>query len=365
MLTLRAANTVYSTGQRRLWRSLDVGLALSDRAAHLVAGQLHGGQYSVVAAGELAFAQSFSEQPVAAVQATRKWLTQELGYCPGQVVTTVPAVAMDYEAIELPSNSAESATAINSQDWAILAAQSLEQLLGADASQVAYDYWVNNPSADTATTITLHLVWTAEETASILGRGLSAGGRELRTLGTPLSALARCSTWTSPDDSVLLVDIEDTAVTLVWCKQGEPRYVRNQIQFTDQTAVEALVARRGISLSTAATTLTRWGLASDSDLPPLAEVVAACLHDWLERLCFEVQRTVRYLVGQLGRVAPPRIALCGSSATIAGLAPWLSDRLDLPVTTVTPPAVVLWKSAQPYDPSYALALANALEARWQ
>jgi len=366
MLTLQSAGAPNATRQRRVWRSLDVGLALGDRAAHLVAGQVQAGQYRVVAAGQLTFEQPFSEQPAAAVQATRKWLTEELGYCPSQVVTTVPAVAMDYEAIELPSAAGEPATSTDSQDWNALAAQSLEQLLGADADQAAYDFWVSQPSTlATAMPPTLHLVWTAAETATLLGRGLAAGGRELRTLGTPLSALARCSSWNSPDDSVLLVDIEDTAVTLVWCQQGEPRYVRNQIQFTDQTAVETLVARRGVSLSTATTTLTHWGVSPHSDLPPLGEVVTACLHDWLERLCFEIQRTVRYLVGQQPRASSPSVALCGSSATIGGLAPWLSDKLDLRVTTVTPPAVVLWKSAQPYDPSYALALANALEARWQ
>lgn len=366
MLTLRTAKTMNSTGQRRLWRSLDVGLALADHAAHLIAGQVQAGQYNVVAAGQLTFKQPFSEQPAAAVQATRQWLTEELGYCPSQVVATVPAVSMDYEAIELPSAAAEPTSSTDARDWDALAAQSLEELLGADADQAAYDYWVSNPTTTrTALAPTLHLVWTAVETASLLGRGLAAGGRQLRTLGTPLSGLARCSSWNSPDDSVLLVDIEETTMTLVWCQQGEPRYVRNQIQFTDQTAVEALVARRGLSLSTAATTLTHWGLSPTSDLPPLAEVVSACLHEWLERLCFEIQRTVRYLVGQQQPAAAPRVALCGSSATIGGLAPWLSERLGLPVTTVTPPAVVVWKSAQPYNPSYALALANALEARWQ
>lgn len=366
MLTLRTVKTMNSTGQRRLWRSLDVGLALTDHAALLIAGHEQAGQYNVVAAGQLTFEQPFSEQPAAAAQATRKWLTEELGYCPSQVVATLPAVAMDYEAVEVPSAAAEPATSIDSQDWSALAAQSLDELLGADADQVAYDYWFSDPTTTpTALAPTLHLVWTAAETASLLGRGLAAAGRQLRTLGTPLSALARCSSWNSPDESVLLVDIEDTTLTLVWCQQGEPRYVRNQIQFTDQTAVEALVARRGLSVNTAAITLTHWGVSPQSDLPPLGEVVTACLHDWLERLCYEIQRTVRYLIGQQPRAASPRVALCGSSATIGGLAPWLSDKLDLPVTTVTPPAVVVWKSAQPYNPSYAVALANALEARRQ
>jgi len=365
MLTLRATSTAAPPRQRRLWGSLDVGLAFQERSAHLVAGQMHAGRYTVVAAAQLALAQAFSEQPVAALQATKKWLTEELGYCPGQVVATLPSDAMDYEAIELSATAAESASGAGSSDWAAMAAESLEHLLGSEAGQATYDYWVSQSTAVLPAPPMLHLVWTAEETARLLGQGLAVGGRMLRSLGTPLSALARCSTWTQPEDSVLVVDIEDTTVTLIWCQQGEPCYVRHQIQFTDRSAAASLAARRGVSRQTAESTLVRWGICPDSDLPPLGEVVASCLQDWLERLCYEIQRTVRYLVVQQGRALSPRIALCGSSATILGLAPWLSNALGLSVVAVTPPSAVRWKSAQPYDPSYAMALANALEARWQ
>lgn len=373
MLSLPTKKSVSSPVPRRLWRSLDVGLAFSDRAAYMVAGQLLGGRYVVVGSGRLAFEKAISADPDSAVRATRKWLTEELGYCPGQVVATLPAVLMDYEAIELGSPAASPELSSLPQDFSRLAADSLSQLLGAEAAYATYDYWItpvsssespSSPNSGRQTTV-LHLIWTAQATATILGRGLAVASRQLRTLGTPLSALARCSLWSHPHDSVLLVDIEDSTVTLVWCQDGEPCYVRNQIQFSTRSAAETLAARRGISVRTAETALMHWGLSPDSELPPVGEVVSACLHDWLERLCFEVQRTTRYLSGQYGPSACPRIALCGAAANMAGLAPWLSQALGIPVSPVTPPPSIEWQSAQPYDPRYAMALANAWEARWQ
>lgn len=372
MLSLPSKKSLSPPSSRRLWRSLDVGLAFSERAAYLVAGQLLGGRYVVVGSGRLAFDTSISADPSGAVQATRKWLTEELGFCPGQVVATVPAVLMDYEAVDL-GNLAPPDQAPEGHDYGRLATHALGQVLGAEAAHATHDFWVTHPprpdsSASTTSgcqTSMLHLVWTAQTTAMTLGRGLAVGGRELRTLSTPLSALARCSSWNNPHAAVLLVDIEDTTVSLVWCQNEEPHYVRNQIQFATQSPAESLASRRGISIRTAQTTLTRWGLSPDSDLPPLCEVVSACLHDWLERLSFEIQRTIRYLSGQHGPTACQRIALCGPSAAISGLAPWLQAALGLPVATVTPPPSIEWKSAQPYDPGYAMALANAWEARWQ
>jgi len=327
-----------------------MGLAFGNYDVRMVLCHNRGDEHDVVRAAKFHLTTAFSDNPLLAAQATSEWLRREVGFGLGKIVATLPSATMDYELIDLSPDQAEPT------QIAEIAVQAMDELLGEDLAQATYDYWVDRQAAEPV----LHLTWMPRETAVQVGTGLAGSGWTLLALDVPAVSLARSGGFHEPADSVLMVEIIEAEATFVWSSAGEPRYLRNGIHFASHSAAALVAQRRGISPSTAETALANWGLQHDPHTPPLAELHEACLHDWLERLGFEIHRTVRFVQGRHFLAAPPQIVLCGAGAAIPGLPEWMSKHLGMAVAAASLPNNVRWQSAEPYDVGYAAAVANAL-----
>jgi Tfp pilus assembly PilM family ATPase len=230
----------------------------------------------------------------------------------------------------------------------------MRELLGDDAAQVSYDFWVTEASQTT----TMHLAWTPRDLVTEVAEGLRRSRWRVKAIDLPVAALARLGQFSDRPESQLIVDVSHADANFVWSKFGEPNYLRTRISLGGQPPTAILAARRQISLAAAETSLERWGLQSH-DMPSLTELHEACLNDWLDRLSYEIQRTLQFIHAGQPTETRPGVLLCGDAGDIRGIAEWLGRHLQANVDAVEPGDHATWTSAQPYRRTYAMALSNS------
>ncbi|MDP1561247.1 MAG: hypothetical protein Q8M16_07605 [Pirellulaceae bacterium] len=331
------------------WRSsTKLGLEIGDHEAHMVVCRERASGWEVLRAGRLALPAPFEEAPSEATAAIAQWLRREGGAQPGNLVATLPTSLFEYESA--PVSAAE----VEGQQSATTAHQLMTELLGDELEQASYDYWVSQSPMGPK----LHLAWATRAVLVQVAEGLSRCGWRISAFDLPIVALARLAQFSNAPESQLIVELNSKEANFVWSSHGEPRYLRTRISLGNQSPTAIVAARRRISVATAETSLSRWGVDRHT-MPPLAELHEACLNDWLERLSYEIHRTMQFIHGGMPPATAPGVVLCGCSADIRGLTDWLSSHLKLGVSVATLPERGKWLSAEPYRGTYALALANS------
>ena len=330
-----------------------LGLEISEHEARMVVSRQRSGSCELFRAGKWALSSSLIEAPSEAAAEIAAWLRREAGAQPGQIVATLPAALFEYESVSV------SAEEIAGPRADLTARQLITELLGDEVEQVSYDYWLNvSPLGNK-----LHLAWAPLGVLVQVAEGLSRSGWRIAAFDLPVVALARLGQFTadleSPSvESQLIVELNQREANYVWSVNGEPHYLRTRIVLGNQSAAQVVATRRRVSLATAETSLARWGL-ERGPLPAMAEMHESCLSDWLERLGYEIHRTIQFIQTGVPSAAPPGVVLCGDGAEINGLAGWLSQHLSIAVSVAGLPRAVQWKSAEPYRAAYAVALANS------
>lgn len=348
MSTLFARNAA-AVRPRRTWHQpLKLGLEIGDHEARMVVCRERSAGWDVLRAGRLVYSEPFVEAPQATTALIAQWLRREGGAKPGCLVATLPSVLFEYESVPVSSEE------VNSQQAAKTAQQLMTELLGEELEQANYDYWVNQSNHSAK----LHLAWSSRTVLVQVAEGLSQSGWRIAAFDLPVVALARLGQFTDHPESQLIVELNSQGANFVLSSQGEPRYLRTQISLGNRLPVEIVAARRQISAATAETSLTHWGL-DRSTAPALADLHEACLSDWLERLSYEIHRTLQFVHGGAPTGVAPGVVLCGGSSDIKGLADWLAQHLAVSVSVAALPAHGNWLSAEPYRGTYALALANS------
>ncbi len=348
MSTLFARNAAAVRPSRAWHRPLKLGLEIGDHEARMVVCRERSAGWEVLRAGRLAYSTPFVEAPQPTTALIAQWLRREGGAKPGSLVATLPSVLFEYESVPVSSEE------VTGQQTGKTAQHLMTELLGEELEQANFDYWVNQ-SAHGAK---LHLAWSSRTVLVQVAEGLSQSGWRITAFDLPVVALARLGQFTDRPEAQLIVELNSNGANFVLSGQGEPRYLRTQISLGNRPPVEIVAARRQISAATAETALTRWGL-DRSGAPALAELHEACLSDWLERLSYEIHRTLQFVQGGSPASVAPGVVLCGGAADINGLADWLAQHLTVAVAVAALPAHGNWLSAEPYRGTYALALANS------
>ncbi|MAT72345.1 MAG: hypothetical protein CMJ58_22815 [Planctomycetaceae bacterium] len=330
----------------RLQRSRGIakraGVDLGSHAAKIVLATDDRGERTVVAAARIPMPPTAAEDPVAQAAAVGQWLRDFSWRTTYPAACSLPARFTDYET--QPLCAAE-------EDIDGAAAEAVEQLLGSAAADATYDYWETQDDEDDST---LHLAWAASEVTVAVPRELERWGLVCQNLEPTLTALARIS---APDEAELVVDLGHDGAAFVLASAGAASYVRPRVAVSTRVAVQSVAEVLQVSPPASETLLQQWGCANAAGR--LAAQVRGGLESWLRTLQFEVHRTLDYAshcgIGQ----SVERVVLCGGGSMIRGLAPWLQEKLTVPVVTAAPPAAT-WTAAQPYAPLFAQAAALAL-----
>lgn len=348
MSTLTVAHPNSRPSFRSWLRPRQLGLEIGDAEARMVVVREQASGYAVLRAGQLSLSTPFVEAPQIAAAEIAAWLRREGGAQPGHLVATLPSACFEYESVPV------SLEEVAGQQAATTAQHLMTELLGEELHQVSYDYWVNTSSAEAR----LQLAWAPREVLVQVAEGLSRSGWRISAFDLPVVAMARLGRLAEAPESQLIVELNPHEANYVWSNHGEPSYLRTRISLGNQSPVEIVAARRQISLATAETALLRWGL-DHNTVPALAELHEACLNDWLERLSYEIHRTLQFIHNGLPVTTSPGVVLCGCGSDIRGLAEWLGKHLTAEVSVANLPDHNPWLSAQPYRSAYAIAFANS------
>lgn len=328
------------------------GLDLGMHSAKLVVRHWRAGAWRITGAGCLRLSPASFSSAAELSSALLPWLREHEALGRSELVCNLPSALTDYEAVERePGGNGDEADA---------AREALAQLLGEDFSQAAYDYWRITVPGGEERPQPLQLAWTGGEFAAQIAHRLAAVSGSVRAIDVPAAVLARISPPDAPGNQPHLVaDISQGEVSLVWVCGGGPGYVRNRIQFAALSAAAELARGLGVREASAETLLAAWGL----DAPaaeaggPISSQLERELGDWLKKLLFEISRTIQYVRHRHGGSAVSQLVLTGGGACLRGLAPWLADRLQLPVRPSTLPAGWIWEAAEPFSPLYSQAVA--------
>lgn len=334
--------------QRDWGNRLTLGLEITEHEARMLVGRQSGTGWDVLRAGQFSLPASLLDAPPATSEAIAAWLRREAGATPGEVVATLPASLFEYESVPV---SAEEVAGANA---AATARHLMTELLGEQLDEFSFDYFTSESTQGTK----LHLAWAARSVLVQVAEGLSRSGWRVTAFDLPVVALARWGQFTERPASQLIVELNDAEANFVWSINGTPNYLRTRISLGNEPPAQIVSTRRRVSLETAETSLTQWGL-DPTELAALAELHESCLSDWLERLSYEIHRTLQFIHGGMPANSAPCVVLCGAGANIKGLESWLSHHLSTSVAIATLPAWCRWRSAEPYRASYAVSLANS------
>lgn len=325
------------------------GVDIGAHSAKLVIVRRHGNGWCVVRAHCLPLAATALASADELARVLRPWLKKHGEQHCRDLVLSLPSRMVDYESVELPADSGES--------LATRAREAMQRLLGDELPRAAYDYWVGGPSGADSTGM-LHLAWTASEFAGSLSANLARDRWRCLAIDAPGAALARVATeGEAAPGNQLAVDIGVGEASLVWCRGGVAEYVRNRIRFASDSAVGFLSREMGVRAAAVEKLLASWGVGESrsGSSATLEEMLLQRLSEWLQRLNFEVKRTLHYLQHRHRRSVVSEVVLCGGGACIRGLDHWLEERLGLPVRMARIPGACYWHAAEPYSPLYALA----------
>ncbi|MBL8888349.1 MAG: pilus assembly protein PilM [Planctomycetaceae bacterium] len=348
MLTKLSSKPNHNRSARVWGGGLKLGLEISDHEARMVVGRQSTAGWDMLRAGRMTLPASLAETPSATAAAIAVWLRREAGATPGDVVATLPTSLFEYESVPV---SAEEVAGTNAD---ATARQLMIELLGEQLDEFSFDYFTSESNQGTK----LHLAWAARSILVPVAEGLSRSGWRIAAFDLPVVALARWGQFTERPASQLIVELNDTDANFVWAINGTPNYLRTRITIGSQPPAQLVSTRRRVSLATAETSLAVWGI-DPTELPALAELNESCLNDWLERLGYEIHRTLQFIHGGMPASSTQEVVLCGAGAGIKGLDVWLSQQLSTSVSIATLPTWCRWRSAAPYRPSYAIALANS------
>jgi Tfp pilus assembly PilM family ATPase len=331
-----------------------VGLDIGSHSAKVVVACRRGQVWNVIHAGNLRLGPSIIVNPDDAIRHLRDWLKEFDGSKGKAFSGTLPSTQVDYETVEMTAN----ATAHDQY-----ANECMQQLLGSELKQVAYDYWM---SEETDVPRYLNLAWSRADYASRLTSGLARLGWECRELDAPAHALARIAPASSNNARTLVVDVGAGEISLVSTRQGNAEYIRNRIRFSPLSATDIISNECNLHPVAAETLLANWGMedsrSSGHQNPADSSIfsfTSQLLANWFGPLTFEIGRTLQYLQHRHGPKAVERIVLCGGGANIRGLPNRLQDTLALPVQWACLPSSWQWVSAEPYSPLYSQALCLA------
>lgn len=327
---------------------LTLGLEITEHEARMVAGRQNGAGWDVLRAGQFLLPAPLSETPLATTAAIATWLRSEAGATPGDLVATLPASLFEYESVPVSADEVAGANA------AATARHLMTELLGEQLDEFSFDYFTSESAQGTK----LHLAWAARSVLVQVAEGLSHSGWRVAAFDLPVVALARWGQFTERPASQLMVELNDTEANFVWSINGTPNYLRTRISLGNQSPAQLVSTRRRVSLATAETSLAKWGF-DPTEVAALAELHESCLNDWLERLGYEIHRTLQFIHGGMPASSAPGVVLCGAGANIRGLDSWLSQHLSTSVSIATLPVWCRWRSAEPYRASYAVSLANS------
>lgn len=343
MLTLASLNRRNSNQSKRLGVGWFAGLDIGTHIAKLVAGRMRAGIWQIQVASTLPVTWDASIQATDLRSCLQPWIEECL---PGAMdcFASPPSSLVDYEMLEWSTEGGD----IDSYTRT-----ALEEILGDSVDQVSHDGWLSKGER----TSTLHLTWMSTDTASELAKAVNGSGVYCRSLDAPALALARLA---NSNSKVLIVDIGRGEVSFIWSHHGQTEYIRNRIRFESDSAAQRLAGTLEITEASAETLLCEYGIKQDGS-NWIARNNACLLGTWLERLIFEIRRTVHYISSRNGPDALDQIILCGGGAHIQHLQSYLANHLEMPVELPELPNSCRWQAAQPFSPLFAQAVSLAMQ----
>jgi Tfp pilus assembly PilM family ATPase len=334
--TKNATRSALTTGRTVI--GLDIGAHVAKAA---ICRRQHSG-WDVLAVDTLRLNPGDTADPETLGGRMVAWLKQMSGDLATHYAASLPSHFVDYETLELPQPA----------DYQQTARLAMQELLGEDLEDVAYDFWTVEEGASDK----LHLAWAMGSFATSVTNQFAKRGLQCRGLDAPVAALARVKAGSPTADSRLIVDLGSGEATFVFSRSNQAHYFRNRIRVADRSTAEMIAQRQSISIEAAATLLSSHGIA-DPQANPLAALMHRALEDWLHDLAFEIQRTSQFILARWGSNAIEEIVICGGGACIRGIDRHLANQLDLPIRSAAISTGWRWLAGQSYSPLFAQALA--------
>jgi len=167
-----------------------------------------------------------------------------------------------------------------------------------------------------------------------LGAALIAARLEPTQVEPAVLALARAYRYNYADATkvTLVIDLGARSTALLWLAPEGPWRVRT-LPLGGNVITQALAEKRAIDFTAAEACKRQWLESTDGAArdPAVEAAVAEAAEHWMQRLRFEIARTLSSLGRADEQAAPARVLLAGGGSLWPGLAEKLSSDLGLPV----------------------------------
>lgn len=321
----------------------DAAVDLGDHSAKVVLGAKRGARMEVTAAVRVPLPSDQEAGLQGRVAALAENLREWCGVAVNPLRCSLPASLTDYESAELPSDL---------KDVEPIALDVIRQLHG-DLDEVTWDYWRTSGELLGGRHDALHLVWASNQDIGPVLAEFKRAGLACAALDSAPTALPAVV----PDDERLrlIVDLGHNAAEFVVAWGSQTVYARRRVAVGAAALTDQLAESLGVQRTSAETLLEDWGQLVDANCP--SAMVAKRCEDWLQKLQFELQRTLAYLDNRITHTDLTEIVFTGGGAAVRGMAQWVEQRLGTPSSPAGVPAHVDWRAATPYSPVFAQALA--------
>jgi Tfp pilus assembly PilM family ATPase len=339
---LRPTLRRYVTPRTRL-----LGVDLGSRAAKVVVCQRKGNSIRIEAALRFVYPAEVVGSPAQQIALLGPWL-RSCGIEPlHRVACALAPAQFNYDSAPITSGATDLDT---------FASSSLEELLGAPANKVTYDYW-STTDVSLKGPASLHLAWSSTELMTEIAqafRGLGATC-ELIQVGPTLLA---SSVANAAVGAKLAIELGHDSLSLTLLHNHQPVLLRHRIPAPLDETLQHLCAELGLERQAAEYLLAHRGIDPTHD-SALAMRIEAGISRWREGVAYEIRRTRAYIERKWGTLLPQQIVLYGGGAEIRGLDKWLETQCLLPVSYLELPPGCQWEAAIPFSPSFAIAARSA------
>jgi type IV pilus assembly protein PilM len=208
------------------------------------------------------------------------------------------------------------------------------------------------------------VVAVAKTTVDQLVRILEMAGLEVVALETESIAQARSLLSTEENNkTTLVIDICDRQTNFMMAIGNIPCF-SSSISFSSQIMTDVISKSMHISLKEAVSVRHAYGIGSFMKRDPLFNIIQSTI----ESLIIGIEKSIRFYLNDLRySSAVDSIVLCGGGSNMVGLAPYLAQRLNIPVDIGNPwtnvrlgnrlPLIENKQAAQ-YSTAIGLALRN-------
>lgn len=236
----------------------------------------------------------------------------------------LPMSATDLRAVAVPPGSDTERRA--------MIAQELESVYGANDPSREFDFW----EPDAASAESVNVLSIATERVDELTETLAGAGLECMVLDGLPCALARAVSMAAMDvdGPVAAIDWGHANATLSIIEHGRPQFTRLLRDCGAGAMYTEIGDSLGLDEAEPLELLSRFGLPhaghADTEKDEICEVVADIVGLHVQRTLDELNRTFSFLRLQRQGLLPKRAWLFGAGAAVRNVAPWMTDKLEIP-----------------------------------